>query len=193
MHVLDSSAFIHDYHTDEQMASIPDVREELEGESAFRFDAMEGSGMHIHIPTDGTVEKIERAAAETGDREELSTTDVRLLAAAFELDGVVVTDDYAVQNVADRPNNGSGGSSARAVAVSSTTTTTGVRSAGATSRGRTRPEGQGAVPTKTTTGLTTRAAPSRSHTAPQRGSRCSCRGRATGRRGCPSARTRIQE
>jgi len=104
MHVLDSSAFIHDYHTDEQMASIPDVREELEGESAFRFDAMEGSGMHIHIPTDGTVEKIERAAAETGDREELSTTDVRLLAAAFELDGVVVTDDYAVQNVADRLN-----------------------------------------------------------------------------------------
>jgi len=104
MHVLDSSAFIHDYHTDEQMASIPDVREELEGESAFRFDAMEGSGMHIHIPTDGTVEKIERAAAETGDRKELSTTDVRLLAAAFELDGVVVTDDYAVQNVADRLN-----------------------------------------------------------------------------------------
>ena len=104
MHVLDSSAFIHDYHTDEQMASIPDVREELEGEAAFRFDAMEGAGMHIHIPTEGTVEKIRRAAGETGDRETLSATDVRLLAAAFELDGVVVTDDYAVQNVADRLN-----------------------------------------------------------------------------------------
>jgi UPF0271 protein len=101
MHVLDTSAFIHEYHTDEQTASIPLVQEELEGEHAFRFDAMEGSGMHIHIPADGTVEKIQRAAGDTGDGAELSDTDVRLLAAAFELDGVLVTDDYAMQNVAD--------------------------------------------------------------------------------------------
>ena len=104
MHVLDSSAFIHEYHTDAQTSSIPLVREELEDEAAYRFDAMEGSGMHIHIPAEGTVEKVRRAAGETGDRAELSDTDVRLLAAAFELDGVLVTDDYAMQNVADRLN-----------------------------------------------------------------------------------------
>ena len=102
MHVLDTSAFIHEYHTDEQTASIPLVQEELEGEHAFRFDAMEGAGMHIHIPADGTVEKVRRAAGETGDGGVLSDTDVRLLAATFELDGVLVTDDYAMQNVADR-------------------------------------------------------------------------------------------
>ncbi|WP_101294209.1 NOB1 family endonuclease [Halegenticoccus soli] len=102
MHVLDTSAFIHEYHTDEQTASIPLVQEELEGEHAFRFDAMEGAGMHIHIPADGTVEKVRRAAVETGDREVLSETDIRLLAAAFELDATLVTDDYAMQNVADR-------------------------------------------------------------------------------------------
>jgi UPF0271 protein len=101
MHVLDSSAFIHEYHTSEQMASIPAVEEELEDESAYRFDAMEGAGMHIHIPADNTVETIERAAVETGDGEELSDTDVRLVAAAFELDGTLVTDDYAMQNVAE--------------------------------------------------------------------------------------------
>jgi UPF0271 protein len=102
MHVLDSSAFINEYHTDRDTASIPLVREELEDESAFRFDAMEGSGMHIHIPAEGTVEKVRRAAGETGDRAELSDTDIRLLAAAFELDGTLVTDDYAMQNVADK-------------------------------------------------------------------------------------------
>ncbi|MGM0590555.1 MAG: NOB1 family endonuclease [Halobacteriota archaeon] len=101
MRVLDSSAFIHEYHTENRTASIPLVREELEAESAFRFDAMEGSGMHIHIPASGTVEKVRRAAAETGDREVLSDTDVRLLATAFELDATLVTDDYAMQNVAD--------------------------------------------------------------------------------------------
>jgi UPF0271 protein len=101
MHVLDSSAFIHEYHTSEETASVPAVEAELDGESAYRYDAMEGAGMHIHIPADNTVETIERAASETGDGEELSATDVRLIAAAFELDGTLVTDDYAMQNVAE--------------------------------------------------------------------------------------------
>jgi UPF0271 protein len=104
MYVLDSSAFIEEYHTDEQTATIPMVREELEDESAYRFDAMEGSGMHIHIPGEQTTEKVRRAAKELGDLEELSDTDIRLVAATFELDGTLVTDDYAMQNVAERLN-----------------------------------------------------------------------------------------
>jgi UPF0271 protein len=104
MYILDSSAFIDEYHTDEQIASIPLVREELEDESAYRFDALEGSGMHMHIPDTETVEQIERAARETGDYDELSRTDIRLVAAAFELDGTLVTDDYAMQNVAEKLN-----------------------------------------------------------------------------------------
>ncbi|WP_135824612.1 NOB1 family endonuclease [Halorussus ruber] len=104
MYVLDSSAFINEYHTTEDTATIPMVREELEDESAYRFDAMEGSGMHIHIPQDGAVERVRRAAGETGDLDELSNTDVRLIAAAFELDARLVTDDYAMQNVAEHMN-----------------------------------------------------------------------------------------
>jgi UPF0271 protein len=102
MHILDTSAFIHEYHTQESKASVPLVREELEDEHAYRFDALEGSGMHLHIPEDETVERVERAARETGDLAELSETDVRLVAAAFELDGTLVTDDYAMQNVAEK-------------------------------------------------------------------------------------------
>jgi UPF0271 protein len=102
MHVLDSSAFIDEYTTDDRIATIPLVREELEDEAGYRFDALEGSGMRIHIPDPETVERIERAARETGDAETLSRTDVRLLATAFELDATLVTDDYAMQNVADR-------------------------------------------------------------------------------------------
>jgi endoribonuclease Nob1 len=104
MYVLDSSAFIHEYHTTEQTATIPMVKEELADEPAYRYDAMEGSGMHIHLPNDETVETIRRAARESGDLEVLSDTDVRLLATAFELDGTLVTDDYAMQNVAERLN-----------------------------------------------------------------------------------------
>ncbi|MCH7659373.1 MAG: NOB1 family endonuclease [Euryarchaeota archaeon] len=104
MYVLDSSAFIHEYHTTEQTASVPLVREELEDESAYRYDAMEGSGMHIHIPTDQTIDTVRRAADELGDLDELSTTDIRLVATTFELDGTLVTDDYAMQNVAEKLN-----------------------------------------------------------------------------------------
>ena len=102
MYVLDPSAFIHDYHTTEPTASVPLVREELSDESAFRYEAMEGSGMHIHIPNDATIETVRRAAKETGDLEVLSDTDIRLIATTFELDGVLVTDDYAMQNVATK-------------------------------------------------------------------------------------------
>ena len=102
MYVLDASAFIHEYHTSEPTASVPKVREELSDEPAYRFDAMEGSGMHIQLPDPGTVERVERAARNSGDAQELSATDVHLLAAALELSGTVVTDDYAVQNVAEK-------------------------------------------------------------------------------------------
>ncbi|WP_336343607.1 NOB1 family endonuclease [Halalkalicoccus ordinarius] len=104
MYVLDSSAFINEYHTTERTATIPLVREELTDESAYRYDAMEGSGMHVHIPTDETIDTVKRAARELGDLEELSRTDVRLIAAAFELDGTLVTDDYAMQNVSEKLN-----------------------------------------------------------------------------------------
>lgn len=58
--------------------------------------------MHIQLPDPGTVERVERAAANSGDLETLSDTDVHLLAATLELSGTVVTDDYAIQNVADK-------------------------------------------------------------------------------------------
>ncbi len=100
MYVLDTSVFIHDFHVTEPTVTVPEVRDELEDENAYRFDALEGSGMRIHIPDPETIDRIRRAAREGGDHGELSETDVRLLATAFELDGTIVTDDYAMQNVA---------------------------------------------------------------------------------------------
>lgn len=101
MQVLDASAFIHDYATDEPTASIPAVREELEGAAALRFEAQAGGGMHVAVPEEADLDAVRRAAVETGDADALSATDERLLAAARALSGTVVTDDYAVQNVAE--------------------------------------------------------------------------------------------
>ena len=101
MYVLDATAFIEGFETEERVATIPAVREELTDGAGYRFDAMEGAGMYVHLPEEEVLDRVRRAAASTGDREVLSETDLRLLAAAYELDGVLVTDDYAMQNVAD--------------------------------------------------------------------------------------------
>jgi UPF0271 protein len=100
MRVLDASAFVHDYSTDDRTASIPAVSDELTGETAYRFEAEEGAGMRVYVPADETEARVRRAASETGDDGALSRTDRRLVAAALELGAVLVTDDYAVQNVA---------------------------------------------------------------------------------------------
>jgi len=100
MHVLDASAFIHDYHIDQPAATVPAVAEELDDESRYRYEAAVGAGLRLHTPNDDSLERIRGAADRTGDREALSATDTRLLAAALELEGTVVSDDYAIQNVA---------------------------------------------------------------------------------------------
>jgi UPF0271 protein len=100
MYVLDSSAFILGYETKGPVVTIAEVFEELNGESTFRFESMKGSGMRLEIPKKETIEKIIQVSEGTGDRNVLSTTDIRLIAAAFEIGGILVTDDYAMQNVA---------------------------------------------------------------------------------------------
>ena len=102
MEVLDTSAFIHEYTTDDDVVSVPEVHEELTGQGALRFDAMEGSGMTIHVPAPEVIDNVRRAARGSGDDAELSDTDTRLIATALELSATLVTDDYAMQNVAER-------------------------------------------------------------------------------------------
>jgi UPF0271 protein len=99
--VLDASAFIRGHDPEGPLATTPGVRAELDDDASYRFEAMEGAGMSVHVPDEAAVDRARDAATETGDRGTLSETDLRLLAAALDLDGTVVTDDYAVQNVAD--------------------------------------------------------------------------------------------
>ena len=100
MYVLDSSAFILEYETKGPVVTIAEVFEELNGESIFRFESMKGAGMKLESPKKETIKKIIQISEDTGDRNVLSTTDIGLIATAFEIGGILVTDDYAMQNVA---------------------------------------------------------------------------------------------
>lgn len=98
-HVLDSSAFIHGFD-DFPSVSIKGVKDELKGESVYKFEAMLGKGMEIISPKRKSIKKVRKEADISGDINDLSEVDLKLIAAAFELDGILVTDDYAMQNVA---------------------------------------------------------------------------------------------
>ena len=53
-------------------------------------------------PRQESVEAVKAAAKKTGDLDVLSGTDIDVLALAYELKGIVVTNDYAIQNVASK-------------------------------------------------------------------------------------------
>ena len=51
-------------------------------------------------PSEKSISKVKEAAEKSGDLDVLSRTDIEVLALALDLNGTVVTNDFAVQNVA---------------------------------------------------------------------------------------------
>lgn len=99
--VLDASAFFMDKPIEGELYTTSAVVAELRDQSSrFRFDAMQARGLAVLEPGKPALGRVRRAAEDSGDITVLSPTDTGLLALAIELGAVVVTDDFAVQNVA---------------------------------------------------------------------------------------------
>ncbi|WP_321429995.1 NOB1 family endonuclease [uncultured Methanolobus sp.] len=103
-YIADSAVFIMGSGIEPyRIITIPSVVNELKSsEAAMRFDLARESGARVEMPEDSFREKVLQVANETKDCEELSPTDIDILAKALEYKGnsVLLTDDYAVQNVA---------------------------------------------------------------------------------------------
>lgn len=66
-----------------------------------RVQMLLGTKIHLHAPSDASREKIRSASHETGDIDRLSQTDTDVLALALELDAIIISDDYSIQNVSE--------------------------------------------------------------------------------------------
>lgn len=103
-YIADSAVFIMGSGIEPyRIITIPSVVNELKSsEAAMRFDLARESGARVEMPEDSFREKVMQTAKKTRDCEELSSTDIDILAKALEYKGnsVLLTDDYAVQNVA---------------------------------------------------------------------------------------------
>jgi UPF0271 protein len=100
--VLDTSAIIYlnDFRKFDEILTVDSVVKEVKD----KVSAMKLSSLKLEIfePKKETVEKIKSVAAETGDLEKLSRTDIEILATAVESDSTIISDDRNIQNVAEK-------------------------------------------------------------------------------------------
>jgi UPF0271 protein len=100
---VDASFFFSEATLQGEIFTPPSVAEELEDvRSRCRLEALLASGLSVVSPSSESVRKVTAAAGETGDVTRLSPADTDLLALSLDLGAVIVTDDYAIQNVAQR-------------------------------------------------------------------------------------------
>lgn len=100
--VLDTSAIIYlnDFRMFDEIFTVSEVLEEVKD----KVSSVKLSGINLKViePDESSVDMIKKAAKETGDMEKLSKTDIKILSAAKEFGLVLMSDDYSVQNVAEK-------------------------------------------------------------------------------------------
>ena len=101
MYILDTCAFLTQNHPDGEIATISEIESELNNrQSKQYFTNMREIGLKIREPNVDSIENIRKKSEETGDLGVLSSIDLKILALAYEMRGTIVSDDFAIQNVA---------------------------------------------------------------------------------------------
>jgi len=98
--VIDAAIFIQGVGV--EGVTTPKVTEEVKDpESRLFLEALMSAGkVRILVPSKESIEAVKDAARKTGELNELSEADLEVLALAYETKGVLLTDDYNLQNVA---------------------------------------------------------------------------------------------
>jgi UPF0271 protein len=102
IYIADSSLFIVGKRIEGNIITVPSVEEELKNENT--RTTMELMNVRIEPPLQTFIREVRSIAGVTKDDDELSKTDIDILAKALEYSGkeetVLISDDYAVQNTA---------------------------------------------------------------------------------------------
>ena len=100
VNVIDAAIFIQG--VDVEGVTSPKVVEEVKDpESRLFLEGLISAGkVRVLSPSRESIEAVKDAARRTGELNELSEADVEILALAYELGGVLLTDDYNLQNIA---------------------------------------------------------------------------------------------
>jgi len=101
--IVDAIVFISGMNIENECYTVNEVLEELKSEDAkLRASlALSQGNLKVKEPEEKYITKVTKASRKTGDILNLSNADIKLLALALELNGVIITDDYDIQNVAE--------------------------------------------------------------------------------------------
>ena len=79
----------------------PSVKAEVSrGKQSRDLDLLAGISIEIKEPSSESGKVVKEAAEKTGDIGRVSSTDIDILALALDINGIILTDDYSVQNLA---------------------------------------------------------------------------------------------
>lgn len=102
-YILDTSAILSgkDIPMDRDLYVPPSVLDEIKegGRWYKKLQRMKAAGLKIVAPSGTLIERVNKTAKRTGDYLRLSETDVEIVALAMHMDGVILTDDYSIQNI----------------------------------------------------------------------------------------------
>ncbi|MDO5846915.1 MAG: nucleotide-binding protein [Methanocorpusculum sp.] len=103
-YILDSSFFFGEAYRNfplkGELLTTNEVKAEIKDfSSRMAFSLMEDAGLKISVAAPADSSAVKAAAAASGDLRVLSDTDISVIALALSMKGVVVSSDFAVQNV----------------------------------------------------------------------------------------------
>ncbi|HOJ96505.1 MAG TPA: nucleotide-binding protein [Methanospirillum sp.] len=99
--ILDTSAFFITFPVHGKMMTTPGVIHELQDlKGKARLEVLQSEGLIISEPDQQSINMIQMAADQSGDRTVLSPVDIEILALAYEVRGIICSDDFALQNTA---------------------------------------------------------------------------------------------
>ena len=102
-YVMDTSAILSgkDFSADFELYTSPMIFDELKfGRMKRRLDYLVESGLKVISPGKVTIETVRKCAQKTGDIARVTEADIEILSLAMELNAVLLTDDYSIQNLA---------------------------------------------------------------------------------------------
>ena len=101
MFVLDTCAFLTQKHPAGEFVTVPGIKSEIiNRQSRQYFENMLATQLKVMKAQKKSYDVVNKEAKETGDYNVLSKVDMDILALGYECKGTIITDDFAIQNVA---------------------------------------------------------------------------------------------
>jgi len=99
--ILDTCAFLTQKHPNGEFATVPGIKSEIVNrQSRQYFENMLATHLKVMKAQKDSYDVVNKEAKETGDYDVLSKVDMDILALGYECKGTIITDDFAIQNVA---------------------------------------------------------------------------------------------